>query len=424
MRFVGGKFPVNRRGPEAGLVAVNDNSARMQDWLRATLDPTGGSTAARAIRRIEITAVFIGLADYIIGTEPQVARPYGSALTALTIVISALFAIEWAIRLWLAPLDVPAFVIKDGMPHNEALSSPMLARLRWLYSGFGIIDLLAWLAIPLALACGLPAASARLLGVAWVLKLIRHTAALGLLGRVIRVERQPLLGVAVVFLISVIIASTLAYFAEHAKQPATFGSIPAAIWWAVTTLTTTGYGDAVPVTPAGRILGGIVMVCGIGMFALWAGILASGFSQELRRSEFLRTWDLVAQMPLFHSLGATTIADVTRLLRTQVLGRGRVVVRRGQPGDSMFFIADGEVEVFANPNPVPLGPGSFFGEMALISGEPRNATVVTTRSSTLLRLDVADFRQLMARSPELMRVIQAESARRAGRTATPPSPVA
>jgi voltage-gated potassium channel len=192
----------------------------------------------------------------------------------------------------------------------------------------------------------------------------------------------------------------------------------------VTTLTTTGYGDAVPVTLAGRLLGGAVMICGIGLFGLWAGILASGFSQELRRSEFLRTWDLVAHMPLFHSLGAPLIADVTRLLRTQVVSRGRVVVRRGQPGDSMFFIADGEVEVFADPAPVTLTAGSFFGEMALITGEPRNATVVTTRTSMLLRLDVADFRDLMARSPELMRVIQSESARRASRAIAPQPPAA
>jgi len=387
-------------------------------------DPTSAGPAARAVRLVEKIAVFVGIGDYTLGTVPEVARDYDPVMTAVAVLISVLFSFEWIVRLWLAPLDVPAFVIKDVVPHREAENSAALARLLWLCSLFGVIDLLAWLPIPAALAWGFPAATVRLLGVVWVLKLVRYTPALGLLARVIRMERQPLLGVALVFFVALVCAGTLAFIAEHGRQPATFGSIPAAIWWAVTTLTTTGYGDAVPVTATGRLLGGAVMICGIGLFGLWAGILASGFSQELRRSEFLRTWDLVAQMPLFHSLGAAIIADVTRLLRAQAVGRGRVVVRRGQPGDSMFFIADGEVEVFADPAPVTLGPGSFFGEMALISGEPRSATVVTTRASTLLRLDVADFRELMARSPELMRVIQNESARRTGRAVSPLSPPA
>ena len=403
---------------------MSEKTAEIQDRLRALLDPASASPSARVVRLVEMSTVFVGISNFILGTVPEVAQGHEPVSTAIAVLISILFAFEWVARLWLAPLDMPAFVVKDAIPHREAENSPGLARMLWLCSPFGVIDLLAWLPIPTALALGFPATTVRLLGVVWILKLVRYTPSLGLLARVIRMERQPLLGVAVAFFVALISAATLAYVAEHGRQPATFGSIPAAIWWAVTTLTTTGYGDAVPVTAAGRLLGGTVMICGIGLFGLWAGILASGFSQELRRSEFLRTWDLVAQMPLFHSLGAAIIADVTRLLRSQTVGRGRVVVRRGQPGDSMFFIADGEVEVFADPTPVTLGAGSFFGEMALISGEPRSATVVTTRASTLLRLDVADFRELMARSPELMRVIQNESARRTGRAVSPLSPPA
>ena len=118
------------------------------------------------------------------------------------------------------------------------------------------------------------------------------------------------------------------------------------------------------------------MVSGIGLFALWAGILASGFSQELRRRDFLESWDLVVRLPLFRNLGAPALAEIARLLKVQNCPADTAIVRQGQPGDSMFFIADGEVEVRTASARIRLRAGQFFGEMALISGEPRNASVV------------------------------------------------
>jgi voltage-gated potassium channel len=275
-----------------------------------------------------------------------------------------------------------------------------------------LVDLWAGLAVPAALLCGIAPASARLFGLIWVFKLVRYTPALDMLVRVIRNERAPLTSVLVAFLIVLLLAATGAYLVERDVQPATFGSIPAALWWAIATLTTTGYGDEIPVTPLGRLLAGVVMIGGIAVFALWAGILASGFAQELRRREFLRTWDLVARVPLFASVGAQTIAEVTRLLRPRDLAAGRTVVRKGEPGDCMYFIVEGEVVIRLPGRPVRLGEGAFFGEMALITGEPRVASVVTLQPARLLVLDVADFRALAGSRPELSQAIHAEAGRR------------
>ena len=76
-----------------------------------------------------------------------------------------------------------------------------------------------------------------------------------------------------------VIAASLMYFAETRAQPDEFPSIPAAMWWGVVTLTTVGYGDTVPITPAGRLLAAVVAVLGIGLFALPAGILSAGLSE-------------------------------------------------------------------------------------------------------------------------------------------------
>jgi voltage-gated potassium channel len=154
------------------------------------------------------------------------------------------------------------------------------------------------------------------------------------------------------------------------------------------------------------------MVSGILVFALWAGILASGYAEELRRREFLRTWDLVAKVPFFHDVGASVIADVTRLLRPRDFPAGAVIMRRGQRGDCMYFVAAGELELRGRREAISYGPGDFFGELALLTGAPRNATIVATRSCTLLSLDIVDFRQLLGRQPDLARIIHEEAKRR------------
>ena len=224
--------------------------------------------------------------------------------------------------------------------------------------------------------------------------------------------RQALLSVLLGFAIVLLSASSIAYLLERAANPDAFGSIPAALWWGIVTMTTTGYGDVVPQTAGGRILAGVVMIGGILVFALWAGILANGYAQELRRREFLRTWELVAKVPFFHNIGAALIAEVADLLRPRDFPAGAVIMRRGAAGDRMYFIIDGEVEVQLPSQTVILGAGQFVGELALLTGAPRNATVVALEACTLLALDIVDFHGLLGRHPELARVIREEAEQR------------
>lgn len=342
-------------------------------------------TAATAERLL----VIVGIAAILVGTLPELPIAYDWLLTIVCLAIALVFAALYVLRLW------PA---KDRLHH--ALSVP------------AIIDLLAAAPLPLALLLGMSGENARLLGVLWGLKLIHLNPAFALLWRVLRNERQPLLSVTTAFLVVTLFASTIAFIVERNAQPEAFGSVPAALWWAVTTITTTGYGDKIPVSFVGRILGGGVMIAGIGLFALWAGILASGFAAELRRREFLESWDLVVRLPLFRNLGAAALAEIAGLLKVQNNSAQSVIVRAGQPGDSMYFVAEGEVEVHAGPARIRLKSGQFFGEAALIAGGPRNATVVAATAARLLRLDVIEFRELAARQPELLTAIQTEDARR------------
>src|SRR3569832_1627806 len=173
------------------------------------------------------------------------------------------------------------------------------------------------------------------------------------------------------------------------------------MWWAGVTLGTVGYGDAVPITAAGRLIGGLTIFAGLLMVALPVGILATAFTNEVHRRDFVVTWGLVARAPLFSELSATQIADVMKILRAQKVNKGAVIARRGEPAHSMYLIVDGEVEIKLRHRHVRLGSGDFFGEIAALRRSRRSATVQALEPTRLLALDASDLHSLMDREPQL-----------------------
>jgi voltage-gated potassium channel len=345
-----------------------------------------------AYRILEYSVLAVGLAAMTAMTVPDLRAELRTELTISLWCCLGFLACELVIKSWAS--------VGSGRAPSYLLSSAC------------VIDALAVLPIPIALLVGVPADTAWLLASLWLVKLTALVPGLSLLGRVISLEARPLASVLVIFLIILLMAGVALHVLERTGQPERFGSLPLSLWWAVTTLTTTGYGDSVPETFLGRVIAGIVMICGLGVFGLWAGILANGFAAEQRRRDFIRNWDLVTRVPFLRNLDPPAIIELTRMLRPLNLSERTIVVRRGRSGDCMYFIASGEVEVKLKPEPVRLGPGSFFGEIALLQGGPRTATVVTTRPTTLLILEVSDFRAFTAHYPELARAVEVEATRR------------
>jgi voltage-gated potassium channel len=219
--------------------------------------------------------------------------------------------------------------------------------------------------------------------------------------------------VLIVFAILLMSAATGAHIVERAGQPQQFGSLPNAMWWAVVTLTTTGYGDVVPLTLIGRIIGSLLMISGIAVLALLTGVLATGFAQEEKRREYLRVWDQVSRVPIFASLGVVTLSEIVGKLRTRYYPARVTVLHRGDPGDSMFFISNGEVEVrLPTGGTIRLGDGAFFGEMSLLERQPRAATITTTTPTTLLVLYASDFYEIASHIPALAKAVEYEARRR------------
>jgi voltage-gated potassium channel len=351
------------------------------------------ATSGRNMTRAAYVAVAAGVVMMVLLTVDPAYEAAHHWVDAVLLAALAFFIFEWVVRL------------------RHAYLAQRLAA--YALSVRGLIDAGAAVAIPLALACGANPKSAWLFGLFWMLKVVPGIPGLRQLRRVLAVESGPLLSVLLIFFIMLFLAAVAEYFLEREAQPGVFGSVPAAMWWAIATLTTVGYGDAVPITPLGRLVASVAMICGLGVFGLWTGILATGFAAETRRDNFPKTWNAVSNVPFFAELGPSAIADVTQMLRTMDLPARTTIIRKGKVGDCMYFIAEGEVEVDLPGKKVLLGEGAFFGEMALLGNNLRSANITTTQVSKLLVLDLVDFRLLMARHPDLAETIDAEAKRRA-----------
>lgn len=184
------------------------------------------------------------------------------------------FTVEYLLRLWTCTV-------------GSKSSHPLLGRISYALTPLMLVDLAAVLPfyMPFMFLMDLRVVRAlRLFRLLRIFKISRYSQSLRLIGRVL-INRKEELSISL-FAVTVLLVtvSSLMYFFENETQPDAFSSIPAAMWWGVATLTTVGYGDVYPVTPMGKILGALVAVLGIGMFALPTGIIGAGFVEEMQKS--------------------------------------------------------------------------------------------------------------------------------------------
>lgn len=203
---------------------------------------------------------------------------YREFFTALELFSVIIFSFEYVARLW-AAIEKPRYA---GL-------SPLQARLRYVFTPMALVDLLAIAPFYLALFMPIDLRYLRLFRLLRLLKLSHYFDGLHVFGAVLRREAGAIAGALMIMVVLIVISACLMFTVENAARPGHFDSIAQAIWWAVVTLTTVGYGDITPVTYGGKILGMVIMLLGVGTMALPAGILAARFSEELQsRRETLR----------------------------------------------------------------------------------------------------------------------------------------
>ena len=376
-------------------MSEKNNPARLKARVYGILESSAsGNWLGRWFDRFMIALIVINVIAVILESVESLAAAAADFFWTFELFSVAVFTVEYLARVW-ACTENPA----PGYGH------PVLGRLRQMATPMAVIDLIAILPFYLAFVVSVDLRFMRVFRLLRLFKLTRYSSALETLGIVVYGQRRPLGAALMIMLIVLVSASSIVYLFEHDAQPDAFASIPHSMWWGLATLTTVGYGDVTPVSPGGRIFGAFIMVIGVGMFALPAGILATGFADEIRKREFVVSWKLVAGVPLFDGLDALRIAEIAHLLRPTMVPPRHVIVRRGEPADSMYFIVTGEVEVDVHPEVRTLGDGDFFGEIALLKECERTATVTTVSECRLLYLDRYDFRRLLRDHPDLHETI-------------------
>ena len=246
----------------------------MKNWQKKTYelirDDDENGMAANLFDGIIIALIFISTVQVVLDTFTLPAAAVRISRW-VEVVLVAVFTAEYALRLWTAPLADPA-------------RTPLHARLRYLVRPMAVIDLLAILPfyLPFVFPIDLRVLRAlRMVRLFRLLKINRYTTALGSIGKVLRRKASQLISSVFVVLLLMLVSAVLMYHIENAAQPDKFANALDALWWAVATFTTVGYGDLYPITAAGRLLSAVIALLGIGLVAVPTGIISSGFIEQM-----------------------------------------------------------------------------------------------------------------------------------------------
>ncbi len=185
----------------------------------------------------------------------------------------AVFLIEYLLRVW------------SCTAYENKKRSRLKVRIKFILQPVMILDLLVLL--PFLFSLGIDLRLIRIIRLMRVFKLARHSLVLDLIKETMTYLGKYLWMLVVLWLFALSFSASLMYYVEGDAQPEVFNSLTASFWWAVTTLTTVGYGDIVPVTPLGRFLGGILQVFGVLVLAFSSGLLGASFVEQMhiRRSK-------------------------------------------------------------------------------------------------------------------------------------------
>lgn len=343
-----------------------------------------------------VILILLNVVAVAIETIQTVGNQYAREFLYFEIFSLSIFIFEYFLRIWTSVEYRP----------KPQISGKNSFRLRFIFSPLMIIDFIAIAPTIIFSFVGLDLRFLRVFRFLRLFKLMRYSPALSSLGSVFYAERRALIATLIIMLGLVLFASTIMYYLERVSQPDAFGSIPGAMWWAFATLTTIGYGDVVPITMWGKIFGAMVMVLGVGVYALPIGIIASGFANEIHRRDFVIRWGLVANVPLFHGLDANLINTIAKRLRSQVSEAGKLIAYEGEDADKLFLIVSGSIRRRNEGGEIHLKKGAFFGAKSLMQRTTFRANYMVTSKAQLLVLDAVDFHHLLDHYPSLKERIE------------------
>jgi voltage-gated potassium channel len=240
--------------------------------LYLTLEPNEkGGPAERIFELALIAIIILNIFAIVLESVEEIEQQYRPYFRKLEVISICFFTLEYFLRIY-------------SIVENPKYRHPFAGRLRYARTSLAIIDLLAFLPFYLTFIADLRFLRIfRLMALFRLFKIARYLHALNIFKQVLRDRKEQLVLSFIFVLFILVIISFVMFYVEHDAQPDKFSSIPSTMWWGIATLTTVGYGDIVPVTWLGKLLGGLFAIAGVGLLALPAGILSSGFFELLHK---------------------------------------------------------------------------------------------------------------------------------------------
>ena len=249
----------------------------MRQYFYNFLEQSNSSPLARLVNVLLMLLIMCNVIAVIFASDAEIYTELKVVFDRFELFSIIIFSTEYVSRVWVC-IEDPRY------------KSPVTGRLKYMTSPMAIIDVVAVLPFYFGIFFNIDTRFLRVLRLFRIFKLSRHFSAMSVLLTVIKNELATLVSAIFIMLVLVVLASAGMFLVERNVQPDVFGTIPRAMWWATITLTTVGYGDVIPITVAGKILGVIITILGVGMAALPAGIIASGFTREVNnRRDTYRT---------------------------------------------------------------------------------------------------------------------------------------
>jgi voltage-gated potassium channel len=337
-----------------------------------------------------IVLILINVVAAVFETVPSVVHEHRALFNFIENFSLVVFGIEYLVRLWVC-VELPRY---RGTPAWRA-------RAAYIVTPAAIIDFIAIAPFVLGFFLDLNLRTLVLLRLLRLFKLGRYSTGFQSLIEAVRRERQALLASFLVLFSVVLIAASLAYIAERSVQPEAFGSIPAAVWWALETVTTVGYGDVIPKTLPGRIIGGLTMMTGILMIALPVAIIGSSFTEVVRQRSFVVTFGLIARMQIFAGLSADVLSDLLGVLKAMTVESGTPIIPAGGDDDALYIVAAGIVELDDRGMRRRLDAGETFGTGPDYNAPGSRLPALSMTRVKILMIERMDLLNIVAGHPEL-----------------------
>ena len=354
---------------------------------------------SRFVEMLLIALIVSNVIAVILETVPDLYNPYRAYFSAFEQFTVYVFAVEYFVRLW-SSLEDP----------RVGTARPIRGRFLFALRPMMIVDFLSFAPYFIALALGgaVDLRALRVLRLLRLLKIARYSQAMPALLGVLYAERRALFGAFILLIFTVCVSAEVMHVIEGPGQPRAFGTLPGAMYWAIATLTTVGYGDETPITWMGKLWAGITMVTGLVLFALPVGIIATGFVNGLHKREFSITWSMVKRQPLFDgfeieatrqmldTMGATVVQDHTR------------ITVAGQSANMFYLIISGKAHAEDESGSWDLEPGDIIGEESLNDHANYTRTVWARTEMRMMNLLGEDLRRLARKYPLLGQRIRNE----------------